>query len=126
MLHGPLAALIYVWTAGVFGCAMAAGFAALVIVSLLTRPEDPAADRRSSSTTAALDRREGLPEGQPKPLAGERARNCCSWTPPAGSRRAAGTASSAAIARTCVGFVLAWGVVGLLVLAAWGLMQIGK
>ncbi|MGA2616738.1 MAG: sodium:solute symporter family protein [Thermoguttaceae bacterium] len=118
--------LIYVWTAGVFGCAMAAGFAALVVASLLTRPEDP---RRMAQFFDNMQRstdREGLAEGQPKPLAGERGQELLmldagGWF---SARRWHGFFRR--YREDLLGFLLAWGVVGLLLIAAWGLMQIGR
>src|SRR5208282_2818149 len=60
--------LVYVWQAGIFGWAMTAGFASLILVSLLTRPEAPQRieqffDNMRRSTHAG---------SQAKPLAAER------------------------------------------------------
>ena len=118
--------LVYKWLPGPFGFAMLLSFSTLVMVSLLTKPEDHARleaffDRMRRSTD-----RENLPTGQAKPLAAERGQELILLD--------AGTWFTAARWRgflrryreDLVGFLLAWAAVGLLILCAWLLMQIGK
>jgi Na+/proline symporter len=118
--------LVYKWEAEPFAWAMAAGFAALIIFSLITRPEDhQRIDRFFDSMQRSTDL-EGLPEGEPKPLAAERGQDLLLLDAPGwfSARRWHGCFQR--YREDLVGFVLAWGVVCLLLLGAWGLMQIGK
>ena len=118
--------LVYKWLPGPFGFAMLLSFSALVIASLLTRPEDGARmdaffDRMRRSTDF-----ETVPTGQPKPLAGDRGEELILLD--------AGTWFTAARWRgwrhryreDLIGFGLAWLTVGAMVLLAWLVMQIGK
>ena len=117
--------LYYSWTPWPFFWAMVAGFGSLVAVSLLTPPED------AQRTAAFFDRQtrstdgEGLPEDGEKPLARDRGQDLLfldlgGWF---GVARWRGFFTR--YREDLVGFALAWGAVGLMVLTAWGLMQAG-
>jgi Na+/proline symporter len=118
--------LVYKWLPGPFGFAMLLSFAALVIVSLLTKPEDSVRmetffDRMRRSTD-----RENLPDGQSKPLAADRGQALLlldfgSWFTAARWR-----GFFRRYREDLLGFFLAWAAVGLLILSAWLLMRIGK
>ena len=118
--------LVANWKGGPFGCTMLAGFLALIIVSLLTKPESPeriarffakmeqssddATSLEAESTVSAADRGEDLLLLDfPGWLSASRWRGFF--------RR---------YREDFVGFVLAWGSVALLIFIAWALMQIGK
>lgn len=118
--------LVYKWLPGPFGFTMLVSFTTLIIVSLLTRPEDPARmdtffDRMRRSTDL-----EAVPTGQPKPLAADRGEELLLLD--------AGTWFTAARWREfprryredLIGFGLAWLTVGAMVLLAWLVMRIGR
>jgi len=117
--------LVYTWQAAPFGWAMLAGLIVLVLVSLVTPPEDPRRIahffdnmRRSSDATTI--------EGEPRPLAAARGQDLIlldltGWV---SAERWRGFLLR--YREDLIGFVLAWVSVGALVVLAWGLMQIGK
>ncbi len=118
--------LVYVWQAGIFGWAMAAGFTSLILVSLLSKAEAPERiesffDNMRRSTDA-----EGLPDGQATPLAAERGQDLLLLDLPGWFTVRRWQGFFHRYREDLLGFLLAWGVVGLLVLAAWGLMRIGR
>jgi Na+/proline symporter len=118
--------LVYVWQPGIFGWAMAAGFASLILVSLLTRPEPPQRieqffDNMRRSTDDAF-----LPDGQAKPLAAERGQDLLLLDLPGWFTAQRWHGFFRRYREDLIGFALAWGAVALLVLAAWGLMQLGR
>lgn len=101
-------------------------FSTLVIVSLLTKPEDSVRleaffDRMRRSTD-----RENLPNGQPKPLAADRGQELLLLDVTTWFTAARWRGFSCRYREDLFGFLLAWAVVGLLILSAWLLMQIGK
>lgn len=118
--------LVYPWTPAPFGWAMLVGFAALIVGSLLSKPEDAdrieeffEAMRRSSDT-------EGLPEGGPRRLAADLGQELLLLDVPGWFTRQRWRGLLRRYREDLVGFVLAWAVVGLLVLLAWGLTQLGR
>jgi Na+/proline symporter len=118
--------LVYKWTAAPFGWSMLAGFAALIVVSLLTRPEAKERIERFFDNMNRSTDAEGLPAGQPKPLAADCGQDLLMLDLPGWFTVARWQGFFRRYREDLVGFVLAWGTVGLLVLTAWGLMQIGK
>jgi Na+/proline symporter len=118
--------LVYKWLPGPFGFAMLLSFSTLVIVSLLTKPEDSMRletffDRMRRSTD-----REDLPNGQSKPLAADRGQELLLLDVGAWFTAARWHGFFRRYHEDLFGFLLAWAVVGLLILSAWLLMQIGK
>lgn len=118
--------LVYKWLPGPFGLTMLLSFSTLVIVSLLTKPEDSARleaffDRMGRST----DRRD-LPNGQSKPLAADRGQELLLLDVGAWFTFARWHGFFRRYREDLFGFLLAWAAVGLLILSAWLLMQIGK
>jgi Na+/proline symporter len=125
-LHTRRLLLVYRWTALPYAWATLAGFACFIVVSLATRREQPERIAQFFDNMQRSTDREGLPDGRAKPLAAERGQellllDAAGWFT---ARRWHGFFRR--YREDLVGFVLAWGVVALLVLAAWGLMQIGK
>jgi hypothetical protein len=118
--------LVYHWEPDVFGWAMAVGFASLILVSLITPPEDPERIARFFDAMRRSTDREGLPEGGDKPLAAQRGQDLLLLDVPGWLTASRWHDFFRRYREDLVGFVLAWGVVGLLVLTAWGLMQMGK
>ncbi|MBI5686035.1 MAG: sodium:solute symporter family protein [Verrucomicrobia bacterium] len=118
--------LVYKWMPGPFGCAMLLSFSTLIIVSLLTRPEDPARmdaffDRMRRSTDL-----ETVPTGQPKPLAADRGEELLLFDVGSWFTAARWRGFPSRYREDLLGFGLAWLTVGAMVLMAWGVMQIGK
>ena len=118
--------VVYKWLPGPFGFAMLLSFSTLIVVSLLTKPEDSVRleaffDRMRRSTD-----QEDLRNGQSKPMAADLGQELILLD--------VGTWFTAGRWQGCFrryredlfGFLLAWAAVGLLVLAAWLLMQIGE
>ncbi len=118
--------LVYKWLPGPFGFAMLLSFSTLILVSLLTKPEDRVRleaffDRMRHSTD-----RENLPNGQSQPLAADRGEELIlldvgTWFT---AQRWRGFFRR--YREDLLGFLLAWIAVGLLILIAWLVMQIGK
>ena len=118
--------LVYKWLPGPFGFAMLLSFSTLVIVSLLTQPEDSVRletffDRMRRSTD-----RENLPNSQFKPLAADRGQELFLLDVGAWFTAARWRGFFRRYREDLFGFLLAWAAVGLLILSAWLLMQIGK
>ena len=118
--------IVYPWQAGPFGWAMLSGFAVFITVSLLTRPEDPERVERFFDNMRRSTDEEGLPEGHPKPLAADRGEDLILLDLPGWLTAARWKGFFRRYREDLVGFVLAWGAVGALVLMAWAVMQIGK
>ncbi|NUQ63351.1 MAG: sodium:solute symporter family protein [Pirellulales bacterium] len=114
------------WLPVPYGWSMLAGLAALVIVSLITRPEDPERITRFFDNQQRTTDEEGLPAGQPKPLAAERGQDLVLLDLPGWFTAARWQGFWGRYREDLVGFSLAWLSVGALVLSAWAIMQIGK
>ncbi len=120
------AMLVYKWLPGPFGFAMLLSFATLVLVSLLTKPEDSARLEAFFDRMRRTTDRGNLPHGQAKPLAADCGQELLlldvgTWFTAARWR---GLVSR--YREDLLGFLLAWASVGLLILTAWLLMQIGR
>ncbi len=118
--------LVANWKGGPFGCTMFAGFVALVVVSLLTKPESPERIarffekmQRSSDDAPSLD-------AESKTLAADRGEDLLLLDFPAWLTAARRRGFFRRYREDLVGFVLAWGSVAFLVLIAWALMQIDR
>jgi Na+/proline symporter len=118
--------LVYPWLPEPYALATLAGAAAFIIVSLITRPEAEERIERFFDRQRRTSEAEDLPPGEPKPLAAERGQDLIlldlpGWT---GAERWRGFFRR--YREDLVGFALAWGAVALLLLMAWGLLQIGR
>jgi len=100
--------------------------AALVVVSLLTKPEGQDRIEKFFDNMARTTDEEGLPEGQPKPLAAERGQDLLLVDLPGWLTLRRWRGFFRRYREDFFGFLLAWGAVGVLVLSAWGIMQIGR
>jgi Na+/proline symporter len=118
--------LVYKWMPAPFGWAMLVGLLVLIVVSLLTKKEDEARMEKFFDNMRRSTDEEGLPADQPKPLAAERGEDLIMLDVPGWFSAERWRGFFRRYREDVVGFVLAWGAVGLLVLMAWGLMQIGK
>ncbi len=118
--------LVYRWTPGPYGWATLAGFVLLILVSLLTRPEDHARIERFFENMRRSTDTEGLPAGGPRPLARDRGQDMLLLDLPGWLTRERWRGFFTRYREDLIGFVLGWLTVGVLVLMAWGLMQLGK
>jgi Na+/proline symporter len=118
--------LVYRWLPGPFGCCLLLSVATLVIVSLLTRPEDP------ERTGAFFERMRRSSDGDPlgsvqgKPLAAERGEDLLLLDLGAWFTVARWRGFWHRYREDLQGFAIAWGAVGVMILIAWLLMQIGR
>lgn len=118
--------LVYKWLPAPFGWAMVAGFGALILVSLVTRPEPREAmerffDRmRRSSDDSALSL-----DGNRQP-AEERGQDLILLDLPGWFGRTRWKGFYSRYREDIIGFALGWLTVAALVGSAWGIMQIGK
>ena len=137
--------LVYKWLAAPYAWATLVGVVVFIVVSLLTRPESrERIDRFFDNMQRSTDR-EGLPDSstgivpvslshglearateEPKPLAAELGQDLILLDVPGWFTLRRWQGFLRRYREDLVGFALAWATVGLLVLSAWGLMQIGK
>ena len=118
--------LVYPWMPAPYGWATLAGFIALIVVSLLTKPEDPKRIERFFDNMRRTTDNEGLPEGAPKPLANDRGQDLILLDLPGWLTRERWRGFFHRYREDIFGFLVAWLSVGLLVAIAWGIMQIGR
>ncbi|MCE5303765.1 MAG: sodium:solute symporter family protein [Planctomycetaceae bacterium] len=118
--------LVAHWKGGPFGCTMLFGFATLILVSLLTKPESSELTnrffdkmQRSSDDATSLD-------SELTVLAADRGEDLVLLDLPSWLTAARWKGFCHRYREDVVGFILACGSVALLILMAWGLMQIGK
>jgi len=113
--------VVYKWTPAPFGWAMLAGFAMLIIVSMLTKAEDP------QRITAFFDNMNRLSdtgaEIKEKPLAKEHGQDLILLDIPGWFTRERWQGFFTRYREDMLGFILAWAMVGFLVVLAWGIMQ---
>ena len=118
--------LVAPWKGGPFGCAMLAGFAAFVLVSLITKAEDPERIRRFFEKMNGSSDDEPLSESATETATAASGKDLILLDFPGWLTAARWRGFFHRYSEDLAGFVLAWGSVALLVLMAWGLMQIGK
>jgi Na+/proline symporter len=118
--------LVYKWQPGTFGWAMLAGFASLIVVSLLTQPEDPRRIKQFFDNQRRSTDCEASPENSAKPLAADRGQELLLLDAAGWFRRDRWTSFTHRYREDLVGLVLAYASVAALVGLAWVLMQIGK
>jgi len=118
--------LVYKWQAEPFAWAMLWGVAAFILVSLLTPREPEERIERFFDNMRRTSDGENLPEDRPKPLAAERGQDLLLLDLPGWLTAERWRGFFHRYREDLVGFALAWLTVGLLILMAWGLMQIGK
>ncbi len=118
--------LVYKWLAAPYAWATLVGVVVFIAVSLLTRPESRERIERFFDNMQRSTDREGLPEGHPKPLAAELGQDLILLDVPGWFTLRRWRGFFRRYREDLVGFALAWATVGLLVLSAWGLMQIGR
>lgn len=118
--------LVYRWTPGPFGWATLAGFSMLILVSLLTQPEEPGRIERFFDNMRRSTDEEALPEGQPKPLAAERGQDLILLDLPGWLTPSRWRGFFRRYREDLIGFACGWAAVGGLVFLAWCVVQAGK
>ena len=116
--------LVYKWTPGPFGIAMLSGFFLFWLVSILTKPEKKEKieaffdnmRRKSDATQPGADGK--------KPLASLTGDDLLLLDLPGWGRKERWTNFFRRYREDLVGFFLSWVIVGLLILFAWGILQI--
>jgi len=116
--------LVYKWTAAPFAWAMLAGAVALVVVSLLTPREDTGKIDRFFDAMQRSTDGEHLPGAETKPLAAERGQDLLLLDVPGWLTRARWKGFFRRYREDLAGFALAWATVGLLIVAAWAILQV--
>ncbi|NOY59097.1 MAG: sodium:solute symporter family protein [Calditrichaeota bacterium] len=117
--------IVYKWQPAPFGWAMLAGFSALILVSLLTKPEDEKRIEEFFDNMNRLSDADKRGADGKKPLAGEYGQDLIFLDAPGWFTAGRWKGFWRRYKEDVVGFFLAWGMVGILILVAWGLMQIG-
>jgi len=117
--------LVYKWQAVPFAWAMLAGFTALILVSLLTRPEAPERIEKFFDSMARTTDEENLPADAPRPLAAERGEDLILLDLPGWFTRERWRGFPSRYREDLIGFALAWLAVAALILTAWGVGRIG-
>jgi hypothetical protein len=116
--------LVYKWMPGPFGLAMLSGFFSFWLVSRLTQPEDKAkTESFFDNMRRKSDAKELGPDGK-KPLASETGDDLILLDLPGWLHKSRWTNFFKRYREDLMGFLLAWLVVGALILLAWGIMQI--
>jgi Na+/proline symporter len=118
--------LVYVWKPGPFGWAMLVGFALLIVVSLLTRPEDSERIERFFDNQRRTTDDESVPEGGLRPLAAERGQDLILLDLPGWLSAERWKGFWTRYREDLFGFALAWITVGFLICVAWGILRICK
>ena len=117
--------VVYKWQPAPFGWAMLAGFIALIVVSLLTKPESPEKIKAYFDQQMRLSDLEPGPDGK-KPYAAEYGQELILLDFPGWFSKGRWTGFWKRYREDAVGFIIAWGMVGVLVFIAWGIMQLGS
>ncbi len=116
--------LVYTWKPAPFGIAMASGFFMFWLVSILTRPEEQEhTDAFFDNMRRKSDAKQPGPDGK-KPLASETGDDLLLLDLPGWRSRERRTGFLKRYREDIVGFLLSWLVVGVLILLAWGILQI--
>jgi Na+/proline symporter len=116
--------LVYKWKPGPFGIAMLSGFFVFWLVSILTRPEEKErTDAFFDNMRRKSDAKKTGPDGK-KPLAELTGDDLLLLDLPGWRRKERWINFLRRYREDLAGFILSWAVVGLLILLAWGILQI--
>jgi Na+/proline symporter len=117
--------LVYRWEPAPFAIAMLTGFFMFWLVSILTKPEDKKKiESFFDNMRRKSDAKEPGPDGK-KPLASESGEDLILLDLPGWMRKERWRNFFRRYREDIAGFFLAWIVVGLLILLAWAILQIG-
>ncbi|MBN1293150.1 MAG: sodium:solute symporter family protein [Candidatus Latescibacteria bacterium] len=117
--------LVYHWMAAPYGLATLVGFICLIVVSLLTKQEDPDRIEKFFDNQLRSTDFENMPAGEPKPLAADIGHDLVFLDLPGWFTADRWRNFWKRYHEDVVGFLLAWLTVGALVFLAWALMQVG-
>lgn len=116
--------LVYKWKPSPFGIAMFAGFFSFWLFSILTKPEDKEKNEAFfDNMRRKSDAKQPGSDGK-KPLASETGDDLILLDLPGWRKKARRTNFFSRYREDLAGFLLSWLVVGLLILLAWGILQI--
>lgn len=116
--------LVYNWEPEPFGWTMLAGFVVLIIVSLITKPENKARTEEFFDNQKRLsDMDDQLKEGEGKPLAGEHEKELLLLDVNTYLSKSRWINFFKRHKEDIIGFFIAWGFVGFLVFIAWLIIQ---
>jgi Na+/proline symporter len=116
--------LVYKWTPGPFGIAMLSGFFMFWLVSILTKPEKKEkTDAFFDNMRRKSDAKEPGPDGK-KPLAELTGDGLILLDLPGWGKKERRRSFFKHYREDLIGFLLSWVVVGVLILFAWGILQI--
>jgi len=116
--------LVYKWHPAPFGWAMLAGFAAFILISLITKPENQSRmDLFFNKLRMSSDPEDQLADGTKK-TARETGKDMLILDIPGWSKRDRWKDFFSRYREDIGGFILSWAFVGLLIVLAWAIMQI--
>jgi hypothetical protein len=116
--------LVYKWKPAPFGLAMFAGFFSFWLFSILTKPEDKEKNEAFfDNMRRKSDAKHPGSDGK-KPLASETGDDLILLDIPGWRKKQRWTNFLIRYREDLIGFLLSWLVVGLLILLAWGILQI--
>jgi Na+/proline symporter len=118
--------LVYKWKPEPFGWAMLAGFSALVLFSLISKPEPQEKLKAFFDSMNRLTDNDVVDELGYRPAAKEYGKDLILVDAPGWFSKERWKGFPQRYKEDLVGFILAWGVVIVIVAMAWGIMQLGK
>lgn len=117
--------LVYRWEPAPFGWAMLFGFSAFFIISLLTRPEDPERVEAFFDKMRRKSDADHLDADGKLPLAEKTGDDLLLLDLPGWFKKERWQGFFSRYREDLIGFVLSWVFIGLIILLAWGILQIG-
>jgi Na+/proline symporter len=115
--------IVYKWKPDIFGWAMLAGFAIFVIVSLLTKPEDKERIEQFFDNMQRLSDEDRLGKDGKKQLARDHGKELILLDLPSWFRKERWENFAFRYREDWIGFLLAVGMIGILILIAWGILR---
>ncbi len=122
-INNEILLLVYKWEPAPFGLAMLSGFGAFVLVSLFTKKED---DERIDAFFDKMRRKSdvSVKPGETKPLAADSGDDSLLLDLPGWIKRERWTGFFKRYREDLTGFLISWLFVGILILIAWGILQL--
>jgi len=116
--------IVYKWKPDIFGWAMLAGFGVFILVSLLTKPEDKEHIEAFFENMQRLSDEDSLDKNGKKPLARDHGKALILLDLPAWFRKERWKNFASRYREDWSGFLIAVGFIGILILIAWGILQL--
>jgi len=116
--------LVYKWKPDIFGWAMLVGFGLFILVSLVTKPEDEKQTDEFFDNMQRLSDSEQLEADSKKPLASKFGKDLILLDFTGWIKKERWVNFPARYKEDLVGFIFAWGFVGILVGTAWIILQL--